>query len=527
MTAENRQSRFLRMVVGQPLLLLSFIFIVGFAAVLWQATHLATSLVESSALSSASRYSKVLAELRSLYTSEVVDRVQGHAVEITHDYHDKEGAIPLPATLSMLLGEKIGLRGEGMEVHLYSPHPFPWRRDTGGLADDFREKAWRHLRAEPGLPFYRFEQYRNRSSLRYATADLMRDQCVNCHNTHPDTPKSNWRAGDVRGVLEVIIPLDAVREDSRSGLWATIALLVGMGLVSLACLAVAIGQMKRGAQRLEEEVTSRTADLRQQIAEREEAESGMRQSEAHKSAVLDSALDCVISMDQHGRITEFNPAAERTFGYRREQVIGELLSDKIVPPGFRAKHMQGLAHYLETGEGPVLDQRIEISGMHADGTEFPVELVITPIDVGGPPSFTAHIRDITERIQAEDGLRHAVEQSEAANKAKSRFLANMSHEIRTPLNAIMGFTEILATRIEDATLKKYLASIRASGKSLITLIDDVLDLSRVGAGKLEMHPRPTDVCALLHEIELVYAPKASGKDCDLNWKSIPGCPMRW
>ena len=158
MASETRQSRFHRLLVEKPLLLLSVIFALGFAAVLWHATRLSTSLVESSALSNASRFSKVLAEFRSLYTSEVVDRVQGHAVEITHDYHDKAGAIPLPATLSMLLGEKIGTHGKGMEVHLYSPHPFPWRQNTGGLTDDFREEAWRHLSAKPGLPFFRFEE---------------------------------------------------------------------------------------------------------------------------------------------------------------------------------------------------------------------------------------------------------------------------------------------------------------------------------------------------------------------------------
>ena len=132
--------------------------------------------------------------------------------------------------------------------------------------------------------------------------------------------------------------------------------------------------------------------------------------------------------------------------------------------------------------------------------------------------------EIGEKVKAEEQLREAVERAESANRTKSRFLANMSHEIRTPLNAIMGFTEILINRIQDATQKRHLESIRASGKSLITLIDDVLDLSRVDAGKLEMHPLPTDVCALLHEIELVYAPKASGKGLRLELEIDPGMP---
>jgi PAS domain S-box-containing protein len=132
-----------------------------------------------------------------------------------------------------------------------------------------------------------------------------------------------------------------------------------------------------------------------------------RMSELLKAAILESALDCIITADHHGRITEFNPAAECTFGYLREDVLGMSLADAIIPPSFRERHRRGLARYLATGEARVLGRRVEVTAMRADGSEFPVELAITPTTVHGVPFFTAYIRDITERKRSEDELRRS------------------------------------------------------------------------------------------------------------------------
>jgi PAS domain S-box-containing protein len=118
-------------------------------------------------------------------------------------------------------------------------------------------------------------------------------------------------------------------------------------------------------------------------------------------AILDSALDCIITMDANGIVREFNPAAERVFGYRRDEAVGRELADLIIPPSLRERHRQGLAHYLASGEGPVLGRRIEIAAVRADQTEFLVELAITAYRIGSEPVFTAYLRDITERVQIE------------------------------------------------------------------------------------------------------------------------------
>ncbi|MGH2400523.1 MAG: MHYT domain-containing protein, partial [bacterium] len=123
--------------------------------------------------------------------------------------------------------------------------------------------------------------------------------------------------------------------------------------------------------------------------------------------ILNNALDCVITIDHQGRIVEFNPAAERTFGYPKANAVGKEMVELIVPPSLRAAHRRGFAHCLATGDGPLLGRRTEIAALHADGSEFPVELALTRILLDGLPLFTAHLRDITDRRAAENSLREA------------------------------------------------------------------------------------------------------------------------
>jgi PAS domain S-box-containing protein len=138
-----------------------------------------------------------------------------------------------------------------------------------------------------------------------------------------------------------------------------------------------------------------------QFIERKRAEEANRESEARKGAILETALDGIITIDREGRITDFNPAAERIFGYRRAEAVGREIAELIIPPSLRANHRRGLRHYLATGEGPVLGRRIETTARRVDSTEFPVELAITRVPGDGPPTFTGYIRDITERRRAE------------------------------------------------------------------------------------------------------------------------------
>jgi PAS domain S-box-containing protein len=143
------------------------------------------------------------------------------------------------------------------------------------------------------------------------------------------------------------------------------------------------------------------------VTERKRAGQLLMESEALKGAILESSIDCVIAMNHEGKVIEWNPAAEKTFGYSRADVLGREMSELIIPSALREKHRQGLARFLATGEGPVLGKRIEMTAMRADGREFPAELAITRIQRDGPPAFTGYVRDITDRKLAEKALRES------------------------------------------------------------------------------------------------------------------------
>jgi PAS domain S-box-containing protein len=180
-------------------------------------------------------------------------------------------------------------------------------------------------------------------------------------------------------------------------------------------------EQRRLANELDLRVAQRTRELAvanealtREISERKLVEERLRReerelksSEARKAAILDSALDSIVTIDHQGHITEFNPAAENTFGYRRDQVVGRRLADVIIPPSLREAHERGLARYLATGEERMVGKRLELTAVRADGSEFPIELAITRIPTDGTPSFTGFLRDITKRNRAEQELRRS------------------------------------------------------------------------------------------------------------------------
>jgi PAS domain S-box-containing protein len=152
--------------------------------------------------------------------------------------------------------------------------------------------------------------------------------------------------------------------------------------------------------------------------------------EAQDRAALDAALDCVICMDDHGRVTYFNESAQRTFGYEAPDAIGRELAEVIVPPSLRDVHRQGLAHFLGTGEARILGRRLELTAMRADGTEFPAELTVTRLRAPNGPGFIGFVRDITERLSAEEELRAA--------RARFEVIANEQAALRRVATLVAG-----------------------------------------------------------------------------------------
>ncbi|HUK40569.1 MAG TPA: CHASE domain-containing protein, partial [Candidatus Acidoferrales bacterium] len=164
-----------------------------------------------------------------------------------------------------------------------------------------------------------------------------------------------------------------------------------------------------------EKIEDANRQLLEEVAERKFAEDALRRSEARKGAILESAIDCIITIDHLGNIVEFNPAAEKTFGYSHADAVGKRMSELIVPSCLREKCERGLEGYLSTGKGLVLGKHIETTAMRADGSEFPIELAITRTSLEGPPLFTGFVRDITKRKLAQDEVAKLATIVEAAD----------------------------------------------------------------------------------------------------------------
>lgn len=189
---------------------------VGAIAGLWHLSSLSASLVRSSALDSAAQISEMLVIANEDYST-IVDRLYPQKIEVTHDYIGRPQAIHLPATQMIDLGKHISEKSAlGMRVRLYSDHPFKTRTD-GSPKDDFEREALLRLAKRPEQPYWSFEDVDDRPSLCYATGRRMEETCVRCHNEHRDSPKKDWKVGDVSGVLEIVRPLDQDVERARQG----------------------------------------------------------------------------------------------------------------------------------------------------------------------------------------------------------------------------------------------------------------------------------------------------------------------
>jgi PAS domain S-box-containing protein len=260
--------------------------------------------------------------------------------------------------------------------------------------------------------------------------------------------------------------------------------------------------------------------------ERRSALARLAESETRARLVVDTAHDAFIGINSAGRIVQWNAQAERTFGWQQREVCGRVLAEVIIPAAFREAHTTGMRRFHETGEAPVVNQRLELTACHRDGREFPIELTVTsPIRVENGFFFGAFLRDISERRQRDDELRQAKESAESATRAKSEFLANMSHELRTPLNGVLGYAQLLQRdRSLNAKQREALEAIARCGSQLLDLINDVLDLSKIEAGRLDLENAPTDLAKLLVDLEYVLADAAGRKGLQLTLELDPNVP---
>ena len=624
-------------------LLIAF-FIVAIVAVQWQRTRMMNKLIESAAIQAAKMQVDALTAIRTVYSDNVVNVVSPHGIEVTHDYDKNDHAIPLPATLTFLIADRIGIANGGGRARLYSPYPFKWREAEGGLRDEFQKQAWEKLNADPDTPVYGIVETANGPGLRYAVADRMQASCIQCHNEHPDTPRHGWKVGDVRGVLEIELPLAHIQASARQNLLGSSLLMGCLALVGGAIILANVirfnrvtaerdqfvQQLRASNATLDQAVNERTAKLR---AVEERFELAVRGStdglwdwnvvtnevfysprfkelvgyaddefpnvfESFESKLHPDDHDRIIAaLDEHlkshkpydvqyrllaksgdycwfrargqaiwdddgtatrmagsitdvteehrlrkrfrlaveaspvallmanrdGRILMLNSRCLSLFGYAEAELIGKA-TEVLVPLRLRRKHPARRERLFSAPEQTGMRTDIELLAARKDGTEFPVRVGLKHIETAEGQAVICGILDITDQKQALEAMRQAKEAAESSSRAKSSFLANMSHEIRTPMNGIIGMSQLLAQTELRSNQREYLQTVDESAHVLLRLLNDILDLSKIEAGKLELERVPFRLSECVVRASQMVSLRAAEKGLEVACRVAPEIP---
>jgi len=271
-----------------------------------------------------------------------------------------------------------------------------------------------------------------------------------------------------------------------------------------------------------------TRKINTQIDEFQLASDALQENEQRFRATIDNAIEAIITCDSQGDVTAWNQGAQSTFGYTPDEMMGQPLT-LIMPERYRLDHQKGLQRVASGGPVKILGKVLELNGLGKDGIEFPIEFSVASWLSGGEIYFTAVIRNITEqkRLREELAEHHvhlhklvdertaqletAVKAAESANRAKSDFLANMSHEIRTPMNAVIGLTQLMQQAETTPEQQDRLAKIGFSAQHLLSIINNILDISKIEAGKLTLERRDFSLDSLIDNIQSMFASQVKTK----------------
>jgi PAS domain S-box-containing protein len=250
--------------------------------------------------------------------------------------------------------------------------------------------------------------------------------------------------------------------------------------------------------------------------------------EARFRDLLESTPDGIVMANPTGHIVIANSQAETLFGYDPGELRG-MSVDILLPERFRGAHVGHRSNYFTQPRKRAMGSGLDLAGMRKDGTEFPIEISLSPLRTEESAFVMSAIRDISERKLFERTLQEKNLELAAANQAKDRFLASMSHELRTPLNAIIGFTGTLLMKLPGPLTPdqyKQLRTVQTSARHLLALINDLLDVAKIEAGKVELNAEPVDCCAVLEEVAATLRQQAELKGLALTM-ALPGSPLMW
>ncbi|MCD8570505.1 MAG: ATP-binding protein [Alphaproteobacteria bacterium] len=258
--------------------------------------------------------------------------------------------------------------------------------------------------------------------------------------------------------------------------------------------------------------------FREKLIEKEKLVRDVEEQKNRTEAIINHMNEGLITIDERGFVMSFNAGAEKMFGYQAGEVIGQNINMLI--PHSQKDTDRSVPAQIKSDLGT----RQELTALRKNGDEFPVALSVATTNVSGLPIFISIIQDVSEQKMRESLLHQAKNQAEEASRAKSDFLANMSHEIRTPMNAVMGMSALLLDTPLNEEQTEWARAINASGSSLLNIINDIIDISKIEAGKLTLEKIDFDLFDILQEVANLYTFQAREKGLEMLLDIDPDLP---
>ena len=375
---------------------------------------------QSSLLRAAKAHSLIISDFRSFYSTEVLSRIADQDVQITHEYKELVGAVPLPATLTIDFAEFVATEDRDIQLELLSDYPFPWR-ERAGLAE-FPSASLAAFRAGDFSDKTQIIETDDGTFFQYAAPVAMSESCVSCHNNHESSPKMDWKVGDIRGVQVMTLPVQSSAYwSSPSAAQSTssfrdIILFVSVFFV-FSFVTIFLGQ--RRISRAFQTINQLAASERQRSYELESSRSKIHDVATRLDAVMQNISDAIVTTDTEGRIETVNKGALRVFEETEEGLVGAQLASFIRstenpegPLGFR--NMIKAAGQKWASNKPTL------FGLRSNGETFPLQLSISEVDFGSQGIYSVVIRDITEQVAYESQLRTVNEEAKLLSLVASR-----------------------------------------------------------------------------------------------------------
>ena len=461
--------------------------------------------------------------------------------------------------------------GTGLAFNNVSDRP----RNPNNRANSFELDALAWFRANPKETSRLTEIVKdNTHYYHYSSPIWTEEYCLTCHGSRAAAPASiaatysesyDYNVGDLRGILSIYLPTEQLRHSSYLAWGYQLAmrlagyalLLLALGVLLNKYVGNRLARLDENAKKLatgdysarvrhigSDEIGDLADSINSMSREIQKRDKTLRESEECFRLTTNSIKDALILLSGEGEIIFWNHAAEQIFGYTADEVMGRVLHEFLVPERYRSRMAAGLKEFVYTGQGMFLSMGIELSALRKNGQEFAIELSLSSMNTQGKWIGIGLVRDISERkvVEAEltahryhlehlvvsrtQDLLVAKEAAEAGSVAKSAFLANMSHEIRTPLNAITGMIHILRRSGLSASQIDKLGKIEIASNHLLEIINNVLELSKIEAGKFVLQTVPVHIETLFENITSILGQKAQEKGIELITEMPPlSCPV--